>query len=268
MPRIHLKRLLPGLKTLDMFGHPPELTFKGQPTYITYPGMVVSVIIYGLIIINTIQLAIAFNDGSKQNEKFNQEMVELNDIGPQHFSENHFEIAISTDIPITEEMGKSVAYQLLPCRKEGADCGFYERFSEPVPFQKCTEEKEYGIKEYMLKNFHKQNNERYGSNILCLDMRSFYLSGKPLKLSEGSLLINFQRNPDMITDANHPDFNSKLYKSFESAQPYLLVTLNQVDMKTGALSKVIRDIRATEFKSIELSMNTFLNKNNYLGLIH
>ena len=110
MPRTHFKRLLPGLKTLDMFGHQPVVTFKGQSAYTTYPGMVVSVIIYGLIILNTTQLVIAYNDGSKQNEKFNQELVELNDIGPQYFSDNHFEIAISTKIPITEEMGKSVAY--------------------------------------------------------------------------------------------------------------------------------------------------------------
>ena len=54
MPGAHFKRLLPGLKALDMFGHQPKLTFKGQPAFTTYPGMVVSVIIYGLIVINTI----------------------------------------------------------------------------------------------------------------------------------------------------------------------------------------------------------------------
>ena len=39
-------------------------------------------------------------------------------------------------------------------------------------------------------------------------------------------------------------------------------------MKTGVLSQVIRNIEAKDFPSIELSMNTFLNRNNYLGLIH
>ena len=110
MPGIHFTRLLSGLKSLDRFGHQPELTFKGQPAYTTYPGTIVSVIIYGLIVMNTIMLVIAFNNGSKQNEKFNQELVELNDIRPQYFSENHFEIAISTLVPITEEMGKPVAH--------------------------------------------------------------------------------------------------------------------------------------------------------------
>ena len=45
------------------------------------------------------------------------------------------------------------------------------------------------------------------------------------------------------------------------------MTLNQADMKAGALSKVIRDIDATYEQRFELSMNTFLDNNNYLGLI-
>ena len=71
MPSTHLKHILPGLRTLDMFGHQPELTFNGQSTYTTYPGTFVSIIIYGLILINTVKLLIAYNDGSKQNEIFN-----------------------------------------------------------------------------------------------------------------------------------------------------------------------------------------------------
>ena len=110
MPRIHLKHLVPGLKTLDMFGYVPQLTFKGQTSFTTYPGAVVSAIIYGLIIMNTVQLTIAYNDGSRQNEKFNQELIERSDIEPQYFSENHFEIAVVTNRPIPEEMGRIVAF--------------------------------------------------------------------------------------------------------------------------------------------------------------
>ena len=69
-----------------------------------------SFIIYGLIIMNSIQLTIAFMDGSKQNEKFNEETIDRVDTGPQYFSENHMEIAVLTYRPIPEEMGKIVAY--------------------------------------------------------------------------------------------------------------------------------------------------------------
>ena len=54
MPRVHLKKILPGLKTLDMFGYVPELNFKGQTAVTTYPGTFVSIIMYGLMILNAI----------------------------------------------------------------------------------------------------------------------------------------------------------------------------------------------------------------------
>ena len=52
----------------------------------------------------------AFNDGSKQEEKFNSELIERIDIGPQYFSENKFEIAFLTIKEIPEEIGRVVAY--------------------------------------------------------------------------------------------------------------------------------------------------------------
>ena len=153
----------------------------------------------------------------------------------------------------------------MPCKKD--DCIWEDRFSEPVPFQKCTKEKETEIYEHMLKNWKSYESQGYGSNILCLDTTSFYLAGKPDVNSEASLLIGIQRNPDFITDDDHPDFNKELYESYDEAAPVLFMTLNQVDMKTGDFSRVIRENRRKGFR-IELSMNTFLNRNNYLGLIH
>ena len=67
MQRYQVKNVLPGLKTWDMFGCAPELTYKGQSTFTTYPGAIVSIIIYGLMVLNAIQLTIAYNDGSKQD---------------------------------------------------------------------------------------------------------------------------------------------------------------------------------------------------------
>ena len=209
--KFHLKRLLPGLRTLDMFGHQPELTYNGQPAYTTYPGMLVSIILYGLIAMNTVQLVTAFNNGSKQNEKFNQEVVDLTDTLPQYFSDNHFEIAVSTESPISEEMGQYVAYQYMPCKQDDGNCSFNDFLSEPVPFQKCSQEKETEIQEHYQKNKDRQFNQAYASNILCLDMESFYLAGKPETNSEASLVTGFQTKLDIIKDEDHPDFNEDLY---------------------------------------------------------
>ena len=142
MPRTHLRRLLPGLKTFDMFGYVPQLNFQGQPTFTTYPGAVVSFIIYGLIIMNSIQLATAFVDGSKQNEKVNEETIDRFNIGPQYFSENRMEIALLSRKPIPEETGKIVAYQYEPCRNN--DICVHDplaRLTSEVPMQKCTSKK-------------------------------------------------------------------------------------------------------------------------------
>ena len=54
MPGVHLKRILPGLKSLDMFGYVPQLSFKGQTAVTTYLGLFVSVIMYGLMLLNMI----------------------------------------------------------------------------------------------------------------------------------------------------------------------------------------------------------------------
>ena len=50
-------------------------------------------------------------------------------------------------------------------------------------------------------------------------MRSFFLAGKPFSNSEASLFIDFKRNPNMITDWDHPDFNEEIFKSFDHAFP-------------------------------------------------
>ena len=111
MPRIQLKHLLPGLRTWDMFGHVPSLNFNGKSAFTTYPGTVVSVIIYGLILLNTVQLAIAFLDGSKQTSQFNSDLIDLFDVDePQYFTDNQVEIAMVTNRHIPEEIGQFVAY--------------------------------------------------------------------------------------------------------------------------------------------------------------
>ena len=69
---IKLRGLLTGLKSVDMFGHRPEISFEGQAAFTTIIGAMCSTIVYILILFNTVLLTIQFYDGSKQNEKFNE----------------------------------------------------------------------------------------------------------------------------------------------------------------------------------------------------
>ena len=94
MPRVNLKKMLPGLKTMDMFGYAPELNFRGSTAVTTYLGTFVSIIMYGLMILNVIQLSVSFNNGSRQNKSFTQEFIDRSTYEPQYFKDNKFEIAV------------------------------------------------------------------------------------------------------------------------------------------------------------------------------
>ena len=111
---VKLRSFVMGLRSLDMFGFKPELSIEGEPAHTTIVGSICSLMVYAMIIFNTAQLSIKYSDGSKQNEKYNEEHVDRLTEEPSYFSDG-FEIAIVTKRPIPEDVGKLVAYQLEPC---------------------------------------------------------------------------------------------------------------------------------------------------------
>ena len=268
MPRNFFKSMLPALKSLDMFGYVPQLNFKGHSTFTTYPGMVVSILIYGLIVMNTVQLAISFNNGSKQNEKFNSEHVRRFETGPQYFSENQFEIAIVTNKPVPEEMGRVVAYQYGPCQKEDGNCKSWQDRVRAVPFESCNEERQGEIRDHWIKVEGSDRGQKYTDNALCLDMNGTYLAGERMTNTEASLVIAFERHPDIITDPEASDYDEASATFFYKTFPAIHASYNQVDMKTGTFSRVIRLLGITQVPEVELSMNTLIDRNDYLGLFY
>ena len=67
MVMFRLRSFVVGLRSLDMFGYKPELSIGGEPAHTTIVGAICSLLVYAIIIFNTAQLAISYNDGSKQN---------------------------------------------------------------------------------------------------------------------------------------------------------------------------------------------------------
>ena len=57
------------LQRLDIFGHRIGVNYKGKDTYQTYLGSICTLAVYVLILINFLQLSIAYHDGSRQTEK-------------------------------------------------------------------------------------------------------------------------------------------------------------------------------------------------------
>ena len=181
-----------------MFGYAPQLSFKGQTAFTTYPGVFVSIIMYGLMILNFVQLSTAFQNGSKLNQSFNKEVIDRFTADSHYFSNNGFEIAVLTDVAITEEMGRTVAYQIQPCQENNGDCelGTRIRGGEGVPFSNCTSEKLDDIRKYWVKTKGEAEGLMFANNALCLDMEDFYLTGEPETNSEASFVVNFEFNPD------------------------------------------------------------------------
>ena len=209
MPRLHLKSLLPGLKTLDMFGYVPQLNFKGQTAVTTYPGTFVSVVMYVLMLLNAVQLMIAYNDGSRQNEKFNQETIDRFDVEPRFFSDHQFEIAVLTIDPDAYKVGKFVAWQFKPCENEDEECEEFEELVDEVPIESCSDEKLAEITEYWRKIKGQEKGNRYADSALCLNMEGVYLAGEPDTSSDASLLIGFEARYE-IFDEEHPDYDEDL----------------------------------------------------------
>ena len=52
--KFHVKNMLSGLKSLDMFGHMPQLSLNGESAITTRFGAFVSLTLYGLMISNLI----------------------------------------------------------------------------------------------------------------------------------------------------------------------------------------------------------------------
>ena len=54
---------------MDMYGHVIGVTYRGRDAYKTRLGALVTLVTYILMTINAVSLFIAYQDGSKQEEK-------------------------------------------------------------------------------------------------------------------------------------------------------------------------------------------------------
>ena len=98
-------------------------------------------------------------------------------------------------------------------------------------------------------------------------MQDMYISGEPGTITEASIMIGFVYHPDLITDWRIDGYDQSKLQFYSSTNPMIHVSFNQVDMRTGLFSRVIRVIDAKSNPRIELSMNNFIDKNDYIGLI-
>ena len=66
--------------------------------------------------------------------------------------------------------------------------------------EKCSSEKQAEKLEYYTKKEGNYTGPLYAENSYCLDMAGLYLAGEPISIVEASLVIGFERHPDIILD--------------------------------------------------------------------
>ena len=76
------------LKTIDIYGHPIGMTYKGSGSFSTRLGGVLSLMTFILICINTKELILSFSDHSNQKEKVYSLSEDLFDMEPIFLHEN------------------------------------------------------------------------------------------------------------------------------------------------------------------------------------
>ena len=121
-------------------------------------------------------------------------------------------------------MGRIVAYQKLPCKKQDTDCAPEDFYSEPLALKKCTGEKYAENLEFYTKFHGKNEGGKLADNSYCLDMDGFYLAGEPTSINEASLVIGFERHPDIIIDYYHDDYDDYRNYYYYYSYPILQVT--------------------------------------------
>lgn len=97
------RSLLPGLKSLDMFGFKPALLYRGSGSFTTVAGAVASLILFSLMLINLVQLATKFVNGSGQTDSYQLLYFDRYASEPFVFSENRIQLSVVTETEVPSE---------------------------------------------------------------------------------------------------------------------------------------------------------------------
>ena len=112
--------------------------------------------------------------------------------------------------------------------------------------------------------------ESLAKQALCVDLDSAYISGEPGSHSEASIVLGYEFHPEVVLSWRDPGYDNHSFWYFTSRtnNPWLYITYNQLQVRTGTYKRVKRTFAAHSQHNFELSLNYFVDKNDYIGLIH
>ena len=94
-----------------MYGHVIGVHYKGRGSYQTRLGAFLTLATYVLMIVNFVTLIVAFQDGSKQDEKFQSEKIDMLLADAVKLADNDIEINAFISPPVPARIASLTVQQ-------------------------------------------------------------------------------------------------------------------------------------------------------------
>ena len=160
-----------------------------------------------------------------------------------------------------------MAFQIQPCDKS-QNCSEWDNHSLALPLLNCTREKQEELSDYWTPRRNETHAKFLAENAKCIDRKNAYIAGEPGTYSEASIVIGYEIHPNISTDENSPDYDIDKHYYYYYNNPFLHITYNQLQIRSGTFQKVDKIFEVVRGYNIHLSQDTFVNKNDYIGMIH
>ena len=98
--------LISVFKRIDRFGHRLDMHFDGRTSFQTVFGAFITVIVYTLILINTLNIGMDFINNGNQKEISRTSIENYADIGQKYITEHQFEILLNDIFRPKPSLGK------------------------------------------------------------------------------------------------------------------------------------------------------------------
>ena len=105
-----MNRLTELFLDLDMYGHAIGVHYRGRGAYKTRLGALLTLATYVLMTVNMVSLFIAFNDGSKQEEKDQSMQIDTWTQESVNIAEKNVDLSVFSE-GLSPDVGRIIGYQ-------------------------------------------------------------------------------------------------------------------------------------------------------------
>ena len=165
--------------SLDIFGHPVGVNYKGSGTYQTKLGAFVTLSIQSLMMFNLVTLCIAYYDRSKQVEVYQATKFDRFLSDQYHLQDNNVTISLLSSTPLTPDIGKFKVMNDKNCKKSEAKC-IEEGTIEVANTVECSQEFKEEAARYWHERLPRTFSDTELPGLVCFDHSNLYVQSEPL----------------------------------------------------------------------------------------